>query len=258
MTEIKQIRYYSTLNGSRVYGQSPLLAPAKEVRQHILGVHHNVRLLEQGGRLSLIFSFDPEMDPDIFEEVKDQLREQYGGADGAGKIVVASGGTMDVKDAGMNNKDMDYANLQDRARMATASTYRFPLPLIFMDASSFNNYATAKLALWDDAVIPPVKTIFTGFTSFLGPRYDLPPGAKVSFDPQEIPALRKRALEELKLRREINAETDNEFRRRMGLEEIEGGDTVRDLASKIPLGEDPLGADDIMDPLPNPDSTEDE
>lgn len=244
-TELKQIRNFSSKNSSMLRGQSPLLAASSEIRQHILGVHHNTRLLENGGRMSLIISFDADMKQEDYDQTKEDIRKEFGGADNTGKILIASGGAMDVKEAGMSNRDMDYATLQDHARMAVASGYRFPLVLIFIDAASYNNYETAKLALYDDAVLPLCGELYGGLTDYLFPRYpSLPLGARLGVDEQEITTLVSRRLDELVKRRAVNAETDNEIRAMMGRDDIEGGDTVRDNASKIPIGTDFLGTSD--------------
>lgn len=262
LAEIKQIRNFSTHEGSLTRGQSPLLSASSEIRQHVLGVHHNTRLLEQGGRLSLLVSFAGDMSPDDFEEAKRAIRKEFGGAGNAGKIAFTTGGMMDMKEMGMTNRDMDWGTLQDHAKMATASSFRFPLVLIFIEASSYNNYATAKIAMWDDATLPALNDVYGGLSDFLFPRYpDIPDGARLGVDEAEIPALVDRKLDEMVKRRAVNAETDNELRRLMGREDIgPAGDTIRDTASKVPLGEDFLGGggSNPFDDKPKPKNPDDD
>jgi len=243
-TQITQIRNWSEKDGSMLQGMSPLIPIASEINQNILGTKHNSSLLENGGRLSLVFNFENDMSDADFEETKDQIREQYGGSGNAGKIAVTAGGKSSVTEMGMNNKDMEYPLMYDTNRAIAASQFKFPLPLIFRDSSSYNNYKTAKLAMYDDAVLPVVSHIFRGLGKALLYRYDdLPENTELTYDDQEITALVTRRLEELKLRREINAETDNEIRAMMGREEVDGGDTIRDAAMNVPLGTDVTGAD---------------
>lgn len=262
LAEIKQIRNFSTADGSLLRGQSPLLSASSEIRQHVLGVHHNTRLLEQGGRLSLLVSWAGDMSQDDFEEAKREMDRKFGGASNAGKIAYSVGGSMDIKEMGMTNRDMDWGTLQDHAKMAVASSFRFPLVLIFIEASSYNNYATAKVAMWDDAALPALNDVYGGLSDFLFPRYsDIPEGARLGVDESEIPALVDRKLDEMTKRRTINAETDNEFRRMLGREEIgPEGDTIRDTASKVPLGDDFLGGggSDPFDDKPKPRNPEDD
>lgn len=239
LAEIKQIRNYSTRNNSLIRGQSPLVSASAEARQHIEGNAHNISLLTNGGRVSLVFHFDEDMGDDDFEATRQRVIEQYGGAQQAGKIGVTSGGKLDIKELGINNKDMDFANLQNMARMAVALQYKFPLPLLSTDASTFNNYKEAKSALYDDAVLPLADRLFGGLSDFLLPRYGLDPSKfRITYNMDQITALTSRRNEELKLRRELNLETTNEMRTLIGREPIDGGDSVLAPANMIPIGTD--------------------
>lgn len=239
LRELKQIRSYSTRNNSLLRGQSPLVSAAKEARQHILGGDHNVSLLEKGGRVSLVFNFEADMDSDDFEATKDRVRQQYGGSDKAGQIGVTSGSKMKVQELGQKNKDMDFAKLQRMAQDSVALQYKVPLVLISTDAATFNNYGQGKLALYDDAILPLADRIYAGLSSFLLPRYGLDPAkVKITYDMDKITALSVRRNEELRLRRDLNLETDNELRDMLGREGVDGGDVLRAPANMIPVGTD--------------------
>lgn len=239
LTEIMQTRSFSTKGNSLLRGQSPLLQASKEVRQHILGNDHNVSILEKGGRLSLVFHFDQNMDDDDFQEAKKRIRDQYGGASQAGEIGVTTGEKMEIKEFGVNNKDMDFAVLQGMTKQAVALQYKVPLPLITIDALTLNNYQEAKMALYDDGILPLADTLFGGLTQFLMPRYNEDPSKTViTYNIDNITALTTRRNEQLKLRKEINVETDNEFRETMGKEPIEGGNVIYKPASLVPAGND--------------------
>jgi len=179
------------------------------------------------------------MDAEDFEEVKQRVRSQYGGAQNAGEIGVTAGGKLDIKEAGINNKDMDFANLQRMAREAVALQYKVPLPLLSTDAATFNNYREAKLALYDDAVLPLADRIFAGLSDLLLPRYGLDPSrTRITYDMDDITALATRRNEELKLRREINIESTNELREMIGREPAQGGDQILAPANMVPIATD--------------------
>lgn len=255
LRELKQIRNYSTQNNSLLRGQSPLKAASAEARQHIEGNNHNVSILQNGGRVSLVFHFDSDMNADDFKATKERVIEQYGGSSNAGQIGVTAGGKLDIKELGINNKDMDFANLQSMAQRAVALQYRVPLPLITTDASTFNNYAESKLALYDDAVLPLADRIFAGLTQLLVPRYGLDPAkVKITYDLDQITALEKRRNENLSLRRELNLETLNELREMIGREEVEGGNTILAPANLLPIGTDLFTVDNK--PIPEVDDVE--
>lgn len=244
LSELKQIRNYSTRNNSLLRGQSPLVSASAEARQHIEGNNHNVSLLVNGGRVSLVFHFDEDLNDDDFQATKARVMEQYAGAQKAGTIGVTAGGALDIKELGINNKDMDFANLQTMARIAVAMQYKFPLPLLSTEASTFNNYKEAKAALYDDAVLPLADRIFGGLSDFLLPKYGLDPAKmRLSYDIDQITSLAGRRNEELKLRKELGLETDNELRSMIGREPYEGGDIHYKNATLVPVGSDLFTSD---------------
>jgi len=248
LRELTQIRNYSTKNNSLLRGQSPLLAASKEVRQHILGGTHNVSILEKGGRVSLIFHFDQDMDDEDFELAKERVQAQYGGASEAGKIGVTAGGELSIKEIGVNAKDMDFSNLQKMAIKAVTLQYHVPLPLVTDERQTLNNYREGKLALYDDAVIPLSRRIFGGLSASLIPRFGLDPKrTKITFDPDQISALVARRNEEMIKRKTINVETDNEIRALMNREPYEGGDVVLKNAGMIAAGVDVFTEDNDLD-----------
>lgn len=239
LKELKQIRGFSTKSNGLLRGQSVLVSAANEVRQHIMGNRHNVSLLEKGGRLSLVFHFEEDMSADDFEAVKEAVRDQFGGADNAGKIGITSGGKMTVDELGTNNKDMDFALLHKMSREAVALVYKFPLALLSTDAATFNNYKEAKLALFDDAVLPLADRLYSAIGQFLLPRYGLDPKKySITYDILSIPALRTRVLDELKVRKDINIESDNELRAIIAREPYHGGDQILKPANLVPVGTD--------------------
>lgn len=244
LREFKLVRNFSTRSNSLLRGQSLLVSASNQARQDVLGGRHNVSLLEKGGRVSLIFHFNEDMDDDDFEVVKDRVRKEYGGADEAGSIGVTSGGKLDIKEIGISNKDMDWANLQQMAQKAVALQYRVPLPLITDQRQTLNNYKEGKLALYDDAVIPLSCRVLGGIGSFLLPRFGIDPSkARLAMNPDAVTALVQRRNDELKKRKDINIEADNELRALIGREPYEGGDVILKPATLIPVGTDPFRED---------------
>jgi phage portal protein BeeE len=216
-----------------------LLAASREARSHILGTEHNVQILERGGRVSLVFHFDEDLDEDDFEKLKARVREQYGGAGKAGEIGVTSGPGMTIRDVGVNPKDMDFGNLHEVAQNSVAMVYRVPLPLVTASRQTLNNYLAAKTALYDDAVLPLSRRILGGLADFLFPRFDLDPNrATLLINHDDVSALVTRRNDELLKRSRLRVETDNEIRAILGREPYAGGDVVYKDASQIPAGSD--------------------
>lgn len=195
---------------------SPLQAAAMEAKQIIKGKYHNVKLLDNGGKLSLlvIFKDEDEVKEDEHERRKQSLNEQLRGPGKAGAIGVMSNADIaEVRELGINNKDMDFANLEQSASKAIYLRYKIPLALVTETASTFNNVSTGIELLYDNAVLPTVDNLFSGLSLFLMPRFGLDASReKITYNPETITALKNRLLNEVLLRKQIGVETTNELR----------------------------------------------
>lgn len=248
LTEIGLIRSYSTRNNALLRGESVLRSASAEARQHIKGNAHNISILETGGRLTLHFHTKGDMGPDDFESWKTSIRSQYGGTSGE-RIAITSGDELSIEEFGVNNKDMDFALLQEMARTACALAYKVPLPLVTAKAATLNNYQEGRVALYIDAVLPLADRLYAGMTKLLMPRFGLDPAkTQITFNRQIIPALSQLVLDEVKTRREINVESDNELRKFMDKEPYDGGDQILKPVNLVPVGTDLFTDDQIIKP----------
>ena len=239
LREIKVTRNYSTRDSSLLRGQSLLVSASKEARQSILGTQHNVSLLENGGRISLLFHYEEDMDDDDFEAVRERMIDRYAGPLEAGSIGISAGGKLQVEELGKTPKDMDFVNLQTFVMKSMGLVYHVPIPLLSDQRQTLNNYETGVLALYDDAVIPMAIRVLGGLSDLLLPRWGINPReARIITDPDSITALVQRRNEELLKRKQIGIETHNELRGFIGREPVQGGDNVLVAANMVPIGTD--------------------
>lgn len=242
LKELFHIMGYSSRT-SKVQSDSPLQAAANEARQIIKGKQHNLKLLDNGGRLSLLIAFkdnDPITDDEHKSRVK-RINEQYAGPQNAGKIgVISNADISELTELGKSNKDMDYSQLESMAAQAVYLRYKIPLPLVTNTAATFNNMETAIELLYDNAILPTVDTIFSGLTAFLFPRYGLDANKEaITYNPESIEPLKQRHLREIEQRKKIAVETINELRSALpNREPIENGDTLYQPANLVPVGDD--------------------
>lgn len=248
LKELYHIMGFSS-SATNIDGDSPIDAIALEVKQQIQGRYHNLQLLNNGGRLSLIVTFKEPETPDAQEhaERKQRIHEDLGGGENAGGIAVISAEDMSIQEVGKSNKDMDYSQLDKIAGQTVYLRYNIPLPIVSIDASTYNNMESAVAHLYDWAVLPLVGSIFSNLSKFLLPRYNLDPSQIwLTYDKYQIDSLRTRSLEELKTRREINIETINELRDEMpNRPPVAGGDLLYQKVSEVPLGEVEPTEDDV-------------
>tara|TARA_R110000751_G_scaffold154943_1_gene260021 strand:- start:2349 stop:3644 length:1296 start_codon:yes stop_codon:yes gene_type:complete len=240
-------RDFSTRDNSMMRGQSVLISASNYARQQTLGVMHNLSVLEKGGRMSLIFHFENDMDEDEFTAIRSKVNEQYAGVANAGAIGVTAGGKLDVKNLSMTNNDMDWSKGLEMATQAVALAYNYPLQLLTVDASTFNNLSTGVEMLYDDAVTPLSKIIFAGIQRDIGEKFGLGPDEVLTYDEEKIPTLKRRTLDEVTKVKELGVESDNELRNRIGREDYDGGDLIYKPSMMVPVGIDVVTNDDGID-----------
>jgi len=213
LKEIYQIMGFSSRSDD-MQADSPLEAIAQDIRQQVYGKTHNLSMLKNGGRLSLVFSFkDDHPNDDEHKARKKRINEDFAGSLNAGKIGVITAPDVKVEEFGTSNKDMDYVNLDATASKSIFQRYDIPLPLVTTDASTYNNVTEAVFYLVENPVLMNYKTIFSGISKPLLPRFGLDPAVNVlTYDPESIPVLIRQKLKEIEQRKKINIETPDELR----------------------------------------------
>lgn len=255
--EITQIRGFSSRNGGIFEGESPLVSVAAEIEQMVRGNTHNNALLANGGRLSALFALKGDLTNEQLKDAAEVILSQYQGESNAGQIGVVGAEDVSVTEFGITPKDMDYAKMLVLARNAVALQYGVPPVLINQEKATFSNMDTAREMLFDNAVSPAVRRLFSGIEAFLFPRFGLDTAkSSLTFDQLKVPSIRARRVRELNERRKANVETINELRASINREPIDGGDELFVPATMIPLST----VDDDIEPevMPLPDEDEDE
>ena len=231
-------------------GRSPLAKLYYDLKMSTDGKRHNTSLLKNGMRTTGVFSPtgakpNGEMWPvKAIQGLADRLRSFNQGAGNAGNVVVSS---VPVKLDGLSqsNRDMDFLNLLQVSRESIYNLYSYPLPLVLSDTMTLDNYTVAQQAFYTEAVFPVFEEIASGIVYVLGPRFNLPENAELTFSESTIKALqpvRFRAMETLK---NTEAATINEARRVGGFEDDPAGDVIMVTASKVPLSIAASGFDSI-------------
>jgi len=236
LSELYHIMGYSSRSNS-IQGDSPLTAIVGEIKQKIQGGKHNMALLSNSARPSMWIDFKDAPNEEELANRRQHIYETLTGAENAGlPIVTGSDGVngtgTEITTYGTNNKDMDFAKLNEFATVTIFNRYGIPLPLVTLEASTFNNIKNAIIFFYERTVIPNIDTIFGGFTKLLKPKYkDLTnTDARITFNPESIAPLMTKRLEEIKLRKELNIETVNELRSLLpDRDDIENGDKLLNL-----------------------------
>ena len=190
-------------------------AAAVEVDQHNLSSQHNISLLNNGARPSGAIVFKATDDSGFAVNLTDSQRQQlitdlnkrFTGVSNASRPMLLEG-DFDWKEMGLSPKDMDFMNLKHMATTDIALCFGVPSQLVGVpDSQTYANVAEARLALYEETIIPHIKQIESDLNEWLVPMFD--ERLKLKFDIDGIPALaeRKRKIYENKSDADAQAAT---------------------------------------------------
>ncbi len=228
-SEILHMKAFNPL--SDWYGMSPMEAAAFSVDQHNDASIWNKSLLETSGRPSGALVYNPtnsEMSTVLTEEQRLALREEleahYTGINNSGRPLVLEGG-LDWKEMALSPKDMDFISGKDVSAREIALAFNVPAQLVGVNGSlTYANFEQARLALYDDAVIPLLSHIRDELNNWLIPIFG--EGLRLDFDLDKVEALSVRRDKIWNRLQSANFMTVNEKRAELGLSPIENGDSL--------------------------------
>lgn len=231
-------------------GLSQLTSIKEELEQIRGGNIHNSSFLKKGMSTSKIIQVDAKAVKDSgksfpsTEQLDDFSKSMSEGFQGSGKAggVLTSPIPIKVDDTSVNNKDADYLGLIAAAEQRIYNQYGIPLALISEKAMTLDNYTTALVAFYDNAVIEGSAMVFSGLARCLAPRYKESDNFKITFNPHQVKALQTRQADRMKSLRDSQSLSTDEIRKTAGYDSIEGGESVLVNGSFIPLA-------DIQDPV---------
>ena len=243
-SKVKHIKLFNPMDD--YYGLSPIQSAATDIDQHNLANKHNVNLLQNGARPSGAVVFKPKDETGAQIQLSDTQRNQlmtdltqrFSGTGNAGKPMLLEG-DFDWKEMGLSPKDMDFIQLKNMSAKDIALIFGVPSQLIGIpDAQTYSNFAEAKLAHYNETIIPLLDRIQSDLNEWLVPRFgdDL----EMRYDIDSIPAMaeqRTRVFESVTQGVQNGILTRNEAREQLGYEKIDGADTLLVPATLMPLNE---------------------
>ena len=234
-------------------GLSPLVAAASNIDSHNLTNRHNVSLLQNGARPSGAVVFKPKDETGATVQLSDTQRAQiladmesrFSGTGNAGRPMLLEG-DFAFQQMGMSPKDMDFSVLKKMSAIDIALCFGVPAQLVGIpDAQTYNNMPEARLALYEETIIPILRRIQSDLNEWLTPQFgdDL----RLEYDVDSIPAMaesRKRVFESVVSGVNSGILTRNEAREKLGYDPIKGGDTLFISAAMMPIS---LAGDSVGD-----------
>lgn len=240
------------------YGLSPIEAAAIAIDMRNEAGNWNKALLQNSACPSGALVYEPKdgpaslTDPE-FERLKAQIDKQYKGTKNAGRPMLLDGG-MRWEQMGLSPKDMNWLESSNSSARDIAQALGVPpLMLGIPGDNRHSNYAEARLALWDETIIPLLENIAGEFNAWLTPLYG--ENLLLKFDLDAVPALAPRREKQWDMAKEgATFLTINERRALVGYEELDDGDVIMGSATTVPI----LGEGVIPTDLDDEDEDDDE
>jgi HK97 family phage portal protein len=220
---------------------SPLASVYMEIEQYKQSNIHNKAALVNGLSPSLILTTADNvmLSQEQMDDIRAELRKYHSGPENANKALLLDGVQPWSTSTPANNKDMEFMGLRKDMVATIYNRLRMPLPLVTLDKMTLNNFDSARVEVYDSAVLPLLGELFAVLQRTLGSRFGMRKGDRLTYDPDTIPALQTRRLYEAKAASDLGALSINEIRAIVGYETIgEEGDVIVARAGAAPLGED--------------------
>jgi len=242
-SDLKHIKLWNPLDD--YYGCSPLSAAAVEVDQHNLSSKHNINLLNNGARPSGAVIFKPKDESGFNVNLSEAQRQQlltdlnnrFQGAGNAGRPLLLEG-DFDWREMGLSPKDMDFINLKHMSATDIALCFGVPSQLVGVpDAQTYSNVAEARLALYEETIIPNLRLLQSDLNEWLIPMFG--ENLRFEYKVESIPALserKRKTFENVTSAVREGIMTRNEAREVLGLSPVSGGDEIYISATLFPLG----------------------
>ncbi len=178
------------------YGLSPVEAAAYSIDQHNQSSAWNQALLQNGARPSgalVVRAGDGgsgQLTEDQYYRIKTQVDEQFSGSHNAGRPLLLEGG-LDWREMSLSPKDMDFLEARNAAAREIALAFGVPPQLLGITGdNTYANLAEARLALWEQTILPMLDNTLSSLNGWLCPMFDH--RLTLSADTESISALSPR------------------------------------------------------------------
>lgn len=122
--------------------------------------------------------------------IKGQIDEQFSGAANAGRPLLLEGG-LDWREMSLSPRDMDFIEARHAAARDIALAFGVPPQLLGIPGdNTYSNLAEARMALWEQTILPLVGATLEALSLWLAPYYG--DALSIEGDTDDISALAPR------------------------------------------------------------------
>lgn len=186
-----------------------------------------------------ILNINGTMTPEEFERVKAKFNKDFGALDKAGKIAIVKNSEISFEKIGSTIQEADLAGLKNNVLDSIMAIFRVSKPMIgIVDDVNLANGKNAKRIFLENVIEPKMIRIVDAINTFVMPRYSSSTVEyRVNYD-NPVPEDAQELATVLAALTDV-VMTVNDGRAKLGLEPIDGGDTLRRPINLIDVG-DPI------------------
>lgn len=231
VSRILYLKNYNPYDSQK--GLSSLSAAAKPINLHARIMDWNRSLLRNAIRPSGALVFQDGngyLTDEQFKRLQQQFYDNFSGASNSGKPLVLEGG-LKWQETSNAERFEKFIELKDSSARDIAIAFNVPPQLLGINGdNTYSNMQEARLALWEENIIPLLDKYADALSSWLSYWY----GEEliVDFDREAISVLTERRENLWSKIANANFMTINEKRLFVGLGPIKGGDIIESIGSK--------------------------
>lgn len=203
---------------SDLIGMAPLMAAAYAIDQNNEAHLWNLSMLRNQARPPGALVSDLPVSTDQYEQLQNMIAEEWGGSQNAGRPILLEGG-LKWQEMAYSPAEMEWLQGLALSDRDIAKVLNVPSVLIGdVERSTYSNWQEARLALWQDTIIPRGCVVRDGLNHWLVPKFG---GGYLDVDVTRIDALQQvRQQERERTNRTFLAGyiTINDARREAGFE----------------------------------------
>ncbi len=175
------------------YGMSQIESAAYSIDLHNQASAWNKSLLQNGARptgamiVKGVGNSPGYLTDQQFARLTEQLEKKFMGSSNAGRPMILEGG-LEWKEMGYSPKDMDFIETKNAAARDIALAFGVPPQLLGIKGdNTYNNMQEARLAFWEETVLPLVDHTIDSLNNWL--RFSFSSDLKLFYRVNDISAL---------------------------------------------------------------------
>lgn len=190
-----------SVEGSHLYGQSPLRAALRVLQQSNDAQTASVKMLQNTGAQGILYDNSPDsfLTPEQAAEIQRKYKAEYSGPENAGNIIVTSA-KIGWQQLGLSSVDLEIMSAMKMNLRQLCNIYRVNSALLNdPDNKTYNNMYEARKALISDAILPELTSARADFNKWLVEPYNKSESKRyfLDFDLDVFPELQEDKKEQI-------------------------------------------------------------